>query len=115
MESLEPNGQLINLGSGRSYSIEELARMIARTMGKEDRLRIEIDRGRLRPCDVDLLQCDNTRICELGWRLLVDIEEGLKRTIDHYSETGQLWPWEKWYWRERWGDSQPNYTKQGHL
>jgi dTDP-glucose 4,6-dehydratase len=95
MESDIPNGDVVNLGSGETHSIEELAHVIARTMGRED-IEVVVDKKRLRPRDVDLLQCNHSKIFNCaGWTPKITLEEGLKRTINWFMEHGRQWPWEK--------------------
>ncbi|MCA1988493.1 MAG: SDR family NAD(P)-dependent oxidoreductase, partial [Desulfarculus sp.] len=75
-------GRTINLGSGREISIGDLARLIARLMGKD--LGLTQDPARLRPVgsEVERLLADASLAAELlDWRPRVDLEEGLARTI----------------------------------
>jgi nucleoside-diphosphate-sugar epimerase len=95
MKSDIPNGDVVNLGSNKAYSIEELAYLVGRLMGY-DNIEIKIESPRLRPIDVDLLQCDYSKAKEYtGWKPEVDIKEGLKRTIEWYMKNGKRWAWEK--------------------
>jgi nucleoside-diphosphate-sugar epimerase len=90
-----PNGESVNIGSGKAYSVKEIAAMIAELMGVTD-FSIEIDPRRLRILDIDVFCCDNTRLgTATGWKPTVDIREGLRRTIQWYREAG-AWPWESW-------------------
>jgi len=95
MESDIPNGEVINLGSNKSYSIKELAYMIGKLMGYND-IEMVIDKSRLRPLDVSVLQCDYTKAKKfIDWEPKIGIEEGLKRTVDWYMTNGRHWIWEK--------------------
>jgi len=95
MKSDIPNGEVINAGSNKAYSIEELAYLIGKIMGHGD-IKINIDNSRLRPMDVNLLQCDYSKIKKYtGWEPEVGIEEGLKRTIEWYMKNGKQWIWER--------------------
>lgn len=95
MESDMPNGEVVNLGSNKSYSIEELAYKIGRLIGHDD-IKIVIDKSKLRPLDVNVLQCDYSKAREsFGWEPTVEIEEGLQRTVDWYTKNGKRWLWEK--------------------
>lgn len=79
----EAIGQTINLGSGREISIGELAQMISRLVDRDTR--IERDEDRVRPdrSEVERLIADNTLAQSvLGWKSSIDLEEGLKLTID---------------------------------
>ncbi|HBF34980.1 TPA: NAD-dependent dehydratase [Candidatus Sumerlaeota bacterium] len=80
-------GQTFNLGSGREISIGNLAQLIARLMGKA--VSIETESERLRPdkSEVERLLADNSRACEvLSWTPKIDLESGLKITIDWMRE-----------------------------
>jgi len=95
MRSNISNGEVVNLGSNKAYSIEELALLIGKIMGYE-KIDINISHARLRPLDVDMLQCDYTKANRItGWTPKIDIEEGLKRTLNWYMENGRHWIWEK--------------------
>lgn len=95
MESDIPNGEVVNLGSNRTYSIEKLAHLIGKLIG-HDNIEIKIESSRLRPLDVNLLQCDYSKAKKYtGWEPKVDIEEGLKRTIEWYMKNGKRWLWER--------------------
>ncbi len=95
LESDIPDGEVVNLGSNKVYSIEKLANLIGELMGHEQ-VKIEIEKSRLRPIDVDLLQCDYSKAKKYaGWEPKIDIKEGLKRTIEWYITKGKRWIWEK--------------------
>jgi nucleoside-diphosphate-sugar epimerase len=95
MESDIPNGEVINLGSNKTYSIKELAYLVGRLIGHES-IEIKVESSRLRPLDVNLLQCNYSKAKSYtGWEPKVDIEEGLKRTIEWYMKNGKQWTWER--------------------
>lgn len=97
MRSDLPNGEVVNIGSNKTYSIEELALLIGKIMGYE-KIDINIENSRLRPLDVSMLQCDYTKAYKFtGWTPKIDIEEGLKHTVNWYLNNGQHWIWEKIY------------------
>jgi len=95
MKSDISNGEVVNVGSNKAPSIEELAYLVGKLIGYDD-IEIEVDSSRLRPMDVNVLQCDYSKIKKYtGWEPIVNIEEGLKRTIDWYKENGKRWSWER--------------------
>jgi len=95
MESALPNGDVVNVGSGVAYSVEDVARKIAHLMGKPADLRV--DPRRLRRHDVDLFCCENTKLKKYtAWKPRFDIDSGLKQTIDWYMTHGGRWVWESW-------------------
>ena len=74
-------GEVINIGSQRSYSIRNLVNLISEIIGKK--VSIEVDSSRFRPYDVDTLICDYERATKLlGWKPEITIREGLEKTIE---------------------------------
>jgi NAD dependent epimerase/dehydratase len=77
-------GQVINLGTGRSLSMGELAQTIVSLVGGDKTIATDGTRQRPQASEVWHLECDNRRAREiLGWAPDVDLETGLKRTIDY--------------------------------
>lgn len=73
-------GETINLGSGRSYKIKEIVKIIAEILDKK--YKIKIDKDRVRPFDVNVLECDNRKAKKLlNWKISTSFREGLKETI----------------------------------
>ena len=94
MKLKEAEGQVFNMGTGIDHSIEEIAKCIGGIMG-HDKIEITVDKNRLRPLDVQLLQCNNSKMRQLtGWEPKVSFMEGLKLTVDHFRESGCRWLWE---------------------
>lgn len=76
-------GELINIGFGKSISIEELAKQIMKLMGKS--IELTTDKSRVRPKDSEVFEliCDNTKAKKLlNWEPTTNFSEGLKRTIE---------------------------------
>ena len=85
-------GQTINLGSGREISIGDLAKLIAKIIGKP--IKIETIDERLRPkgSEVERLLAENVLAKSLlGWKPNVDLEEGLSHTIDWIKDNLELY------------------------
>jgi NAD dependent epimerase/dehydratase len=80
-------GKTINLGTGREVSILELANAIIQLSGRSAQIEIEHERLRPRKSEVDRLLSDN-RLAQqvLGWQPKVELEEGLRRTIDWIAD-----------------------------
>ena len=94
MESDIPNGETVNLGSNTAYSIQELAELVGALL-KYDDIEIKTEKSRLRPLDVDHLQCNYSMAKKYtGWEPKIDIKEGLRLTIDWYVNNGRRWYWE---------------------
>jgi CDP-glucose 4,6-dehydratase len=76
-------GEAFNAGSGRPLAVIDLVRTIARVAGTD----VEPDvRGSGTPsAEIDRQYVDITKIRErCGWEPAVDLEEGVRRTIDWY-------------------------------
>ncbi len=87
-------GEAVNVGTGEDWSVEEIARIIGDLMG-HSKIEIEVEEGRLRPLDVERLQCSYFRLYKLtGWNPQVNLKDGLRKTIDYYVKTGKKWLWE---------------------
>lgn len=74
-------GEIINVGNGLEYSIKDVAEKIVKMMGNPIRLLV----GALpkRPGEATHFFCDNKKaISLLNWSPVIELEEGLKRTID---------------------------------
>lgn len=95
MKCDEAVGKVVNVGYGKDWSVEELAGILGRLMGW-DGIDVEVQNHRLRPLDVERLQCDRSYMNELtGWSPTTTLEEGLNRTIEWFNENGKSWIWEK--------------------
>ncbi len=82
-------GEVVNFGSTRAITIGELAQLIADLMGKD--VEIVSDPARLRPERSEILrvEADSTKAKTLlGWEAQVNLEEGLRRTIDWVTAGG---------------------------
>lgn len=82
-------GEIYNIGGGTELSNMELTRKILSLMGK-DESSIEYVEDRL---GHDLrYSVDITKISrELGYQPLVDLEQGLRETVEWYQENGSWW------------------------
>ncbi|MCD6479110.1 MAG: SDR family NAD(P)-dependent oxidoreductase [Candidatus Diapherotrites archaeon] len=95
MKHKEAEGQVFNSGYGKCWSIKEIAEIIAEIMGVHD-LKIVVEKQRLRPLDVQVLEANYFKLFRLtGWKPKVSFEEGLQKTIEWFNENGKRWPWEK--------------------
>lgn len=76
-------GDVYNLGSGRSYKISEvLDKLLSLSNVK---IRIEIDKNLLRPADIPDLVCDGTKFTKLtNWKPKIPIDVTLKDTLDYW-------------------------------
>ena len=76
----------INIGSGREISILDLAKLIAQLAD----YRGEIVLDGTKPDGVPRKFTDTALLRKLGWRPTISLEEGIRRTLDDYSESVRL-------------------------
>jgi dTDP-glucose 4,6-dehydratase len=84
-------GKVINIGSHFEISVGDLTNLIAKLMSIE--IEIETDERRQRPqkSEVERLWADNKKARELlGWSPKCTLEEGLKETIEWFSNPENL-------------------------
>lgn len=94
MKCDEAVGEVVNLGQGRDWSVEQLAEIIGQLMGHQS-VHIQVEDVRLRPMDVERLNGSYFKAMILfGWQPQISLEEGLRRTIDWYRQNGSKWVWE---------------------
>jgi CDP-glucose 4,6-dehydratase len=85
LDRSELRGEAFNAGGGRPYPVREVVETVARLAGGG----VEPDiRGTGNPAgEIDRQYVDATKLRELtGWQPQVDLEEGLRRTIEWYRE-----------------------------
>jgi dTDP-glucose 4,6-dehydratase len=99
-------GEVINLGSGVSISLAEMAPLVARLMNKPDAIITYVGD---RPGQVFRHTADASKAERLlGWRPQISFEQGLQSTIDWYV-ANRAW-WEKQLWMR----DIPIITKSGN-
>ncbi len=75
-----PAGEVVNLGSGEEISLRELVELVGKVLGRE----VSLDPEFLpyRENEIRRLVGDHSRARRLlGWRPLIGLEEGIRRTI----------------------------------
>jgi dTDP-glucose 4,6-dehydratase len=80
------DGKTFNLGVGKKISVGDLVKEVGAITGRS--IQVEIDSKRLRPetSEVFSLISDNRRAgLELGWKPIISLREGLKRTTEWIS------------------------------
>ncbi len=86
-ECKEAVGQVINVGSGKEISINELADKIIDITGSKSRVIFDATRIRPEQSEVERLCADIKKAKEmLKWHPKLSLKEGLKRTVDWFSE-----------------------------
>jgi dTDP-glucose 4,6-dehydratase len=90
-------GEVFNVGSGKDYSVKELADEISMIM-KGAPAKITVDKRRLRPYDVTRLLCDSSKLQKLArWAPETTLKDGLRKTVEWYKANGSVWEWERRY------------------
>ncbi|HSB01649.1 MAG TPA: SDR family NAD(P)-dependent oxidoreductase [Anaerolineales bacterium] len=80
-------GKTFNLGTGREISIGDLAKLIARLMGRSLEIEDEAERVRAAGSEVERLVADASLARELlGWEPRLSLEDGLEKTITWIQE-----------------------------
>ena len=76
-------GDVYNIGSGTSYKISDiLNKLVSMSSSK---IKIEKERGLIRPSDNPELICDASKFVKLtGWKPEIPIEKTLKDTLDYW-------------------------------
>lgn len=78
-------GEVYNIGTGKTYSIHEILEMLL-SLAQID-VSIEVDPTRLRPSDVPVLLSDSTKFRVLtGWAPKIPFSQSLKDLLDYWRE-----------------------------
>ena len=81
------DGKIMNVGTGNAAEIGELARLLAKKLGKD----IEPDiPGEYRPGEMRALISDTSRIGEIGFEAQVSLEQGIDRYIEWVAQQGDV-------------------------
>lgn len=80
--SEETIGQVINLGTGKGVSINELAHMMLNICGSNAHIICEVERVRPQKSEIMKLVCDNTKARNLlNWIPEYSLQQGLEETV----------------------------------
>ncbi|MFZ5862549.1 MAG: NAD-dependent 4,6-dehydratase LegB [Nitrospirota bacterium] len=91
-ESDEAVGVAVNIGSHAEISIGETVTLIKDLIGRAD-VTVDSESARIRPerSEVERLVCDHSKLYKLtGFRPTIDLRDGLKRTIEWFSDGKNL-------------------------
>ncbi len=76
-------GEVYNIGSGKSYKISEILKILL-SFSKE-KIIVRVDKSLFRPVDNPELVCDPSKfIRQTGWTHEIEIEKTLKDTLDYW-------------------------------
>lgn len=84
-------GEVYNIGYGREFSIKEIVGEVGKILDKD--LSIGHNETKLRPekSEVEILQCDNKKIKEIGWYAKKGMSDGLRETINWFKENKEFY------------------------
>lgn len=79
-------GETYNVGRGEAISIREILEMIIALSDRD--IRIEIDKNKLRPVDVPIIEADISKIHSLtGWKPKIPLKQTIEETLNYWRET----------------------------
>lgn len=86
----QAEGEVVNIGSGEEWSIEETAKLLMEVSGREVPILCDEDRIRPEKSEVNRLLADTKKIHRLtGWESQVSFKEGLSKTAEWIGENIQ--------------------------
>jgi len=87
-----PAGEIVNVGTEVSYSVNEIADWIMQACGDKG-MKVHTKQNQKRPAEVQELNGSHGRLTDLtGWKPQVYIEEGTKLCADWYLSNGYIVP-----------------------
>lgn len=76
-------GEVYNIGSGKSYSMNDLLQMLLSLSQKD--IKVQEDPEKIRPIEVEEVVCDYSRLNSLtGWKPEIPIEKTLSDILDYW-------------------------------
>lgn len=77
------SGQVYNIGSNKSYKISDLLDILLSLSDR--RIIVKSDPERMRPSDVPIIRCDNTKLVNLtSWKPVYKIEDTIKDVLEYW-------------------------------
>ena len=78
-------GEVYNVGSGKKVQIKQMLERLV-SLARVP-IKVETDKKRLRPADIDVMLADISKIKKLGWQPEIELETSLKRVLNYWRET----------------------------
>ena len=75
-------GEAYNVGSGVGYKVQDILEMMLAMANCE--ISVFSDADRVRPSDIPVLICDNSKISKLGWKPTISIKRTFRDTLEYY-------------------------------
>ncbi|MCL5407393.1 MAG: GDP-mannose 4,6-dehydratase [Patescibacteria group bacterium] len=79
------SGQIYNIGTGKTTSIQEILEQLIKISGKK--LTYKIDPQKMRPSDIKKNCVNAEKLRKLGWRSQISLEKSLKDCYEYYLTT----------------------------
>ena len=77
------SGEIYNVGSGKSYRVREVLDILLNLSKVE--IKVETDPTRLRPSDMPIIECDNTKLKNItSWSTSYDIRDTLQDVLNYW-------------------------------
>lgn len=85
LAEVAPSGTVVNIGSNMSYTMEELVRKVVVMSTVGDKIRLELDKSRLRAYDEKIVMADISLLRKLtGWRPSPDMSRLIASLLDYW-------------------------------
>jgi len=81
--------EIINIGSGVDYELNEVAKMIAEIINFKGEILHDLSQ----PDGMKLRRMDVSKMTNLGWHLNIELKDGLKTVIDRIYKTKKHLEW----------------------
>lgn len=95
LATLAPSGTVVNVGTGQSYSVEDVVKIMSELLGR--RIRIEVDNSRYRVSDRPNLQNDPTHLRSLiPEALSTSLAQGLRQLLADEGLIQQTFSSSRW-------------------
>ena len=76
-------GEVYNVGSGVTWSAQEILDRLRAMATRE--IPVRVDPSRMRPSDTPVIRCDHTRVTQdTGWQPELSLDEILRDTLEYY-------------------------------
>lgn len=78
-------GEVYNVGSGKAYTVKELAELMLKILGLKGKTKLIYKGGLSWPGDVQKTRADISKVKALGFKPKVGLEQGLRAFVDWYG------------------------------
>ena len=92
LNNKEFNGEILNVGSNKYISIDELYNKISKILGINKHYIVKSERVRKSKSEVNKLLCDNSKLLKNTlWRPKIKLDNGLKKTINWIKQNRDIY------------------------